>query len=85
MRVPATLDHLLALTDDVGVIQHAVEDIPNRSTGYCVDDVGRALIVATAASAYPSLRADALRIGRVYLAYLLDAQRADGRMRNFMG
>ena len=85
MRIPASLEHLTALTDDVGVIQHAVEDVPNRSTGYCVDDVGRALLVATAASAYPELEAEALRLGRIYLAYLLDAQRPDGRMRNFMG
>ena len=85
MRIPATLEHLAALTDDVGVIQHAVEDIPNRSTGYCVDDVARALIVATAASAYPQLEVEALRLGRIYLAYLLDAQRTDGKLRNFMG
>jgi len=85
MRIPATLEHLTALTDDVGIIQHAVEDIPNRSTGYCVDDVARALLVATAASAYPELEAEALRLGRIYLAYLFDAQRPDGRMRNFMG
>lgn len=85
MRLPAKLEHLTALTDDVGVIQHAVEDIPNRSTGYCVDDVGRALMVATAAGAYPELEVEAVRLGRIYLAYLLDAQRPDGRMRNFMG
>ncbi len=38
-----SLEHLAALTDDIGVIQHAVETIPNRATGYCTDDVARAL------------------------------------------
>ncbi len=85
MTVPASLEYLSALTDDVGVIQHAIEDVPNRSTGYCVDDVGRALLVVTAASAYAPLEAEALRLGRIYLAYLLDAQRPDGRLRNFLG
>jgi hypothetical protein len=85
MRIPAPLEHLSALTDDVGIIQHAVEDIPNRSTGYCVDDVARALIVAVSATSYPELEEEAHRLGRIYLAYLLDAQHMDGRMRNFMG
>ena len=42
------MNHLIALTDDVGVIQHAVEDVPNRSTGYCTDDVSRAFMVVLA-------------------------------------
>ena len=39
-------DHLLTLVDDCGVIQHANGAIPNRFTGYCVDDVARLTIVA---------------------------------------
>ena len=39
-------DHLLALVDDVGIIQHASGVIPDRSTGYCVDDTARLAIVA---------------------------------------
>jgi glycosyltransferase involved in cell wall biosynthesis len=39
-------DHLLALTDDVAIVQHASGVIPNRSTGYCVDDTARLVIVA---------------------------------------
>jgi hypothetical protein len=58
--------------------------VPNRSTGYCTDDVARAFIVATQAAAHPDLRSDAIRIGRTYLSFLLDAQRPDGRFRNFM-
>jgi hypothetical protein len=36
--------HLLNLVDDVGIIQHAYGTIPNRSSGYCVDDVARLVI-----------------------------------------
>src|SRR5581483_1682596 len=43
--IQPSLEHLITLSDDVGVIQHATEDIPNRATGYCTDDVARALIV----------------------------------------
>lgn len=42
----ARTSHLLTLVDDVGIIQHADGVIPNRSTGYCVDDVARLAIVA---------------------------------------
>ena len=39
-------DHLLTLVDDVGIVQHANGVIPNRETGYCVDDVARLAVVA---------------------------------------
>jgi hypothetical protein len=75
------LDHLIALSDDVGLIQHATWDVPNRSTGYCTDDVARGFIVALAAgTAEP-----AERLAQTYLAFLYDAQLPDGRFHNFMG
>ena len=40
--------HLLNLVDDVGIVQHAYGTIPNRSTGYCVDDVARLVITGLA-------------------------------------
>lgn len=43
---PMRLDHLATLVDDVGIIQHAVGAVPNRSTGYCVDDVARLAVVS---------------------------------------
>ncbi len=39
-------DHLLTLVDDVGIVQHADGVVPNRASGYCVDDVARLVIVA---------------------------------------
>jgi hypothetical protein len=79
------LDHLIALTDDVGVIQHAVEDVPNRSTGYCTDDVSRAYIVALEKLSIDPLDAMAERMARIYLSFMHDAQLDDGRFHNFMG
>src|SRR5205085_11201570 len=37
-------DHLRTLVDDVGIVQHAHGIIPNRDSGYCVDDVVRLAI-----------------------------------------
>jgi hypothetical protein len=78
------LDHLITLSDDVGVIQHATENVPNRATGYCTDDVARALIVAVARLRVAPLDTQAQRLTSTYLAFLLEAQRDDGRFRNFM-
>ena len=79
-----SLDHLAALTDDTGVIQHAVESVPNRSTGYCTDDVARAFVVAlTRLRSLPGDRL-ATRLASTYLSFLHDAQLEDGRFHNFM-
>lgn len=79
-----SLDHMLAMTDDVGILQHATLDVPNRSCGYCTDDVGRALIVACDAARQPG-GPDVSRLGTTYLSYLHDAQMPDGWFHNFMG
>ena len=39
-------DHLHTLVDDVGIVQHAHGIIPNRDSGYCVDDVSRLAMVS---------------------------------------
>lgn len=78
------LDHLAALSDNVGVIQHAIENVPNRKTGYCTDDVARAFIAALShAELVPGERAG-LRLASIYLAFLAHAQLNDGRFHNFM-
>jgi glycosyltransferase involved in cell wall biosynthesis len=41
---PLKLDHVNALTDDTGMLQHAIFTIPNRAEGYTTDDNARALI-----------------------------------------
>jgi len=81
---PPSLEHLHALSDDVGIAQHAIHDIPNRQEGYCTDDVARALMVALAATAHERYRDEALGLARIYLAFMCDAQMPDGRYHNFM-
>lgn len=77
------LDHLIKLTDDTGLYQHAKFTIPHRLHGYCTDDNARALIVAGKYHAqYPD--SQALRLLDTYLSFVMDAQNADGSIRNFM-
>jgi hypothetical protein len=84
LTVLPPLDHLAGLSDDVGIIQHAYESVPNRSTGYCTDDVARALMVVLARMRLSPKDARADRLATVYLSYLADAQLLDGRFHNFM-
>jgi hypothetical protein len=72
------------LSDDVGIAQHALENVPNRKFGYCTDDVARAFMVALAhARLAPSERLSQ-RLASNYLAFLQHAQLDDGRFHNFM-
>jgi hypothetical protein len=77
------LDHLVRLTDDTGLIQHAVYSVPSRSTGYCVDDNARALIVAVHADRMQG-GADTRALVTLYLSYLHASQQPDGTFRNLM-
>lgn len=45
MGASMSLSHLRALTDERGVFEHALLDVPRPEHGYCTDDVARALIV----------------------------------------
>jgi len=78
------LDHLLSLSDDTGIIQHATHDVPNRSTGYCSDDVSRAFMVALAKLELEPRNETAAKLASVYLSFLHDAQMDDGWFHNFM-
>jgi len=81
-------DHMLALTDDTGILQHAIFSIPNSSEGYTTDDNARALIVSTLMDASPEdlgERSDR-NLSHRYLAFLWLAFNTDtGRFRNFLG
>jgi glycosyltransferase involved in cell wall biosynthesis len=47
-RLPAIkLDHLFRMTDETGILEHAVFVVPNYPEGYTTDDNARALIVTT--------------------------------------
>ena len=75
-------DHVLTLVDDVGIVQHAHGIIPNRDSGYCVDDVARLAIVSLALARRSDERAWTSILYRS-LAFL-HAATGDGGMRNFM-
>jgi glycosyltransferase involved in cell wall biosynthesis len=77
------LQHLVRMTDDTGVIQHATFSVPARASGYCVDDNARALIVALHADRLMGAR-DTKRLISTYLAFLHAAQTDSGRFRNFL-
>jgi glycosyltransferase involved in cell wall biosynthesis len=77
------LDHLIRLTDDTGIIQHATFSVPNRESGYCVDDNARALMVALHADRLSGTR-ETKRLVSTYLAFLHLAQTPAGRFRNLM-
>ncbi|HXO17931.1 MAG TPA: hypothetical protein VN909_07155 [Candidatus Dormibacteraeota bacterium] len=78
------LDYLAVLSDDVGVLQHAVENVPNRAFGYCTDDVARAFMVALAHQRLVPSDKVSQRLASTYLAFLHHAQLNDGRFHNFM-
>jgi hypothetical protein len=80
------LDHLRAMTDSCGMLQHASFTIPRYEEGYCLDDNARALLLVTQLGAVDEtmrrhVRAEATR----YLAFVRYAFNAStGRFRNFM-
>lgn len=77
-------DHLLTLVDDVGIVQHAHGVIPNRDSGYCVDDVARLAVVALELARRGDEQAWTSIVYRA-LAFLDDAAEPGAGMRNFMG
>jgi hypothetical protein len=78
-----SLSHLIRLTDDTGLFQHARFTIPNRAHGYCTDDNARGAIAMVKHHAlYGDPRA--LRLLDIYLAFLMHAQNPDGSIRNFL-
>ncbi|GAA4336895.1 glycosyltransferase family 4 protein [Mucilaginibacter gynuensis] len=78
-----SLAHVIRLTDDTGIVQHAKYGIPNLKEGYCLDDNSRALIMAL--MAYQRNKSqEALELLPVYLSYIHYMQTDDGNFRNFL-
>ena len=80
---PLKLDHLRRMTDDTGMLQHALFTLPNYREGYTVDDNARALMVSVLADELGHSEASEM-VSR-YLAFICYAFN-DGtkRFRNFM-
>jgi hypothetical protein len=86
---PLSFDHLRRLSDDTGLLEHALGRVPRRREGYTTDDNTRALWLVTE---WLSLREEAGLSGAdvrlleelagVYLAFLLWNQEEDGWWHN---
>jgi glycosyltransferase involved in cell wall biosynthesis len=77
------LDHLMELSDDVGLLQHASFGIPDRDHGYSADDVGRGL--AALMGYYNQIKdVTILSTIRTYVSFLKHAQTDTGHFHNFM-
>ena len=85
------LNHLNQMTDDTGMLQHAIFTIPNRGEGYTTDDNARALIVAVllghlAKDRFGEAGLPSAESAGLYLSFLEHAfNSATGRFRNFLG
>ena len=80
--------HLSNMTDDTGMLQHAIFSVPNTREGYTTDDNARALIVTTLQDEYKfsENETEPSNLSRRYLAFLWLAFNSDsGRFRNFLG
>jgi hypothetical protein len=74
--------HLVRLTDDTGLFEHARHATVRRGHGYCTDDVARGLV---AVSREPGTTPALARLAEVYLTFLAHAQDDDGAFRNRLG
>ena len=74
-----SFDHLLRLSDETGLLEHARGAIPRRGFGYCVDDAARGLVVVSRERDPP---APVAKLAERYLSFLAHAQAPDGRCHN---
>jgi hypothetical protein len=74
--------HLLRMSDQVGLLEHADGAIPRREHGYCVDDVARGLLVLCRE---PLPSETVIELSGRYLTFLAHAQGPDGSFHNRLG
>ncbi len=80
---PLKLDHLHHMTDETGILQHAIFTVPNYREGYTLDDNARALMVSTLLEAMGN--GEAPDLASRYLAFIWYAFDSEtGHFRNFM-
>lgn len=89
-RTEPLFGHVLALTDGIGIFEHARLRLPRIEHGYCVDDVARALVAvcrdepSAADRSQGRVLEPAVMAGLadVYLDFLESAQAPDGAVVN---
>lgn len=76
--------HMFRLTDDTGIVEHALGSIPRRKEGYSTDDQARALWTCIEWLDYvPDKEVDSLySLIDTYLSFLLWAQNENGHFHN---
>lgn len=80
-----SLSHLATMTDDTGLVQHAVGPVPNRHEGYSVDDNARALIICARLKRLGVANKVLDRMSSTYLSFLHHSLNPESnRFRNFM-
>jgi hypothetical protein len=76
------LRHLLHLSDDVGLMEHALGPVARVEHGYCVDDAARAVLLLCR-EPHPS--AYVARLAGQHTVFLIRAQGPGGGFRNRLG
>lgn len=83
---PWRFDHLLRMTDNTGMLQHARFTIPWLDHGYCTDDNARALLLSVLLEELDESPPEVRALRSAYAAFLQHAfVEKTGRFRNFMG
>ncbi|WP_332238291.1 glycosyltransferase [Sporolactobacillus sp. KGMB 08714] len=89
--IPVKFTHLERMTDDTGLLEHAIGSVPRRGEGYTTDDNARALWAASDWFHFFDSRKNAnraqdkeklLRLSHIYLAFLSWTQQPDGHFYN---
>jgi glycosyltransferase involved in cell wall biosynthesis len=87
VELPETrLDHVLHLTDETGMLQHADYTVPSYDDGYCLDDNARAMLLLSFVEEADDEDSAVVRpLASRYLGFVRHAFNAKrGRFRNFM-
>jgi glycosyltransferase involved in cell wall biosynthesis len=80
------LEHVQAMSDQTGMLQHALFAVPRYDDGYCIDDNARALLLMTLIEDAGTDEAKVVHaLASRYLAFVSHAFNPEcGRFRNFM-
>ncbi len=85
-EVAPVFSHLVALSDGIGLFEHAEYTSPRREHGYCVDDVARGLIVLArheeVGGRFATPDGRLAQLAEVYLRFVAESQDAHGRIVN---
>lgn len=91
LQIQVKFSHLERMTDDTGLLEHAIGNVPRRAEGYTTDDNARALWTCSEWFHLLSSESDLnrpedagklLQLSHVYLAFLAWAQQPDGHFYN---